>query len=222
MMRLYRFGLLTTDYGAIGDAAKRELAESDAAFDAAVPLLWNGRAGDSRVPGFAAATKFVRGFAEGDPALQAQGVADLNAAVAVNAFFNVFDVIPVIQALPNTDPRFQGAFQQFATYLEDAETLACLADQPGICGNAGLAPRNLNGSLMLFGDLYAKAGNLAQASLWYGLGAGVDDAYAFKPLVVERAATAAERVARWSDADPTNDPAVVGLGVENCATCHNR
>jgi hypothetical protein len=222
MMRLYRFGLMTTDYRAIGDAAKREIADSDAAFDAAIPLLWDGRAGDSRAPGFAAATKFVRGFAEGNADLQAEGVADLNAAVAVNAFFNVFDVIPLIQALPRTDPRFQTAFQQFATYLENPETIACVGSQPEICGNLGLAPRNLNGSLMLFGDLYAKGGNLERATFWYTLGGAVDDAYAFKALALERLATVDERVARWTDDDPDNDPAVVGLGAENCATCHNR
>ncbi len=223
MLRLYRFGRMTTDYGAISEAAKREIAEADAAFDRAVPLLWNGQAGDSRVPGFAAATKFVRGFVEGDAARQAEGLAALDAAVAVNAFFNVFDVIPVVQALPNTDPRFQNAFQQFATYLENPETLRCLREQPEICANEGLAPRNLNGSLILFGDLYAKAGNLEQAAVWYGLAAAAaDDAYRFRELAVERAATAADRVARWTDDDPANDPSVVGLGAESCTTCHNR
>jgi hypothetical protein len=222
MLRLYRFGLMTTDLGNASDAAKRELAAADAAFASSVPLLWDGQAGDSRVPGFAAATKFLRGWVEGTADVQAQGIADLNAAVAVNAFFNVFDVIPVIQALPNRDPRFQTAFQQFADYLGNPETLACVRNQPEICGNLGFAPRNLSGSLILFGDVYAKGGDLDQALLWYNLAASVDDAYRFKALAVERVATAAERVARWADDDPTNDPAVVGLGPENCATCHNR
>src|SRR5262249_24527316 len=151
------------------------------AFAAAVPLLWDGRAGDSRVPGFAAAARFARGIADGDDARAAAGLADLDAALAVNAFFNVFDLIPAIQAVPRTDPRFQPAVDHVLAYLGDPETLACGTAQLEICNNQGLAPRKLNGSTLLFGDVYAKAGDVTGARNWYSLAAALSaPSYQFK------------------------------------------
>jgi len=39
---------------------------------------------------------------------------------------------------------------------------------PEICGNAGMAPHNTQGALLLFGDLYAKGDRLSDAERWYG------------------------------------------------------
>src|SRR5262249_41301398 len=138
-------------------------------FERAVPLLWNGQIGDSRVVGFAAATKFGKGIADGDEALVADGLRDLDAAIAVNEFFNVFDLIPVMQALPPGDPRFHDAFPRWTTYLGRPETLGCVGTQPEICANDGFAPRGITGALLLFGDVYAKGGDLTQATTWYSL-----------------------------------------------------
>src|SRR5262249_13681029 len=66
MMHLYRFGQATTRFDQATDAAHGDLAAANDAFVAAVPLLWDGTAGDSRVPGFAAAAKFALGFIEHD------------------------------------------------------------------------------------------------------------------------------------------------------------
>jgi hypothetical protein len=98
-----------------------------------------------------------------------------------------------------------------------------VATQPEICGNAGLAPRNMSGSLLLFGDVYAKYGDLVQAQSWYAL-AGLVTApgYRFQDVLDDRATNAAARVAAYLDTDPSNDPPVVGTRAENCATCHNR
>ena len=223
MMHLYRFGAGIGGFDAVPAAAKAELAQADAAFEKALPLLWDGTHGDSRVPGFAAAAKFTRGIVEQDTALAAEGMADLEAAIAVNAFFNVFDLIPVVQALPRTDPRFAAAVEQVVAYLDDPDTLACVGTQPELCANDGLALRNVSGSLLLFGDVYAKQGNLERAQFWYGLARAVTGpGYAFQDLLDDRVANAPARVAAYLDGDPANDPPVVGLGRENCATCHNR
>jgi hypothetical protein len=226
MLHLYRFGQRVTSFADIGTAAHDELAAANAAFARAVPLLWDDAhaRGDSRVPGFAAAAKYMLGFVEHDDALRAAGLADLERAVAVNGFFNVFDFIPVLQALPPSDPVFQQAYASFVAYLSDPDNVRCVVTQPEICANAGFAPHNLQGSLTLFGDLYAKGGNLAQAQAWYGLASGIPGAaeWRFLPALQDRIANAPARVAQYMDADPANDPPVIGVGAEACANCHNQ
>jgi hypothetical protein len=226
MLHLYRFGQRITSLDTVTADARTELAASNRAFAAAVPLLWNDArgAGDSRVPGFAAAAKYMHGTIEADAAERAQGLADLAHAVEVNSFFDVFDYIPILQFLPPSDPVFQQALSAFTTYLTDPATLQCVATQPEICANAGLAPRNIQGSLTLFGDLFAKGGNLAQANFWYGLTNVFPDTptWTFYPLIQDRLANAAARVALYADADPSNDPPVIGVGPQACAVCHNR
>lgn len=226
MMHLYRFGQRAVRFDDVSAAALAELAASNAAFANAVPLLWNdaARAGDSRVAGFAAAAKYMQGALEGNEALRAQGLADLEHAVEVNSFFNVFDYIPILQLLPPSDPVFQQAYASFTAYLENPETLQCVGAQPEICNNAGFAPHNIQGSLILFGDLYAKGGNLAQAQMWYGLLKFFPDtaSWPFASLAEDRTANAAARVALYADSDPSNDPPVIGMGPEACANCHNR
>jgi hypothetical protein len=226
MIHLYRFGQQVTGYDEVTPTVREELVQANGAFATAVPRLWDDTTltGDSRVPGFAAAAKYTQGVVDGDAALRAAGLADLQRAVEVNAFFNVFDFIPVLQALPPSDPSFIETFVFVTTYLNDPDTLTCLISQPEICANAGLAPRNLQGSLILFGDLYAKAGDAAQAQTWYGLASASGDlaTWRFKSVLDDRLADPAGRAALYADADPTNDPPLVGAAHEACAVCHNR
>ena len=156
--------------------------------------------------------------------LPSQNMQDLADAVAVNQFFNIFDYIPVIQALPPSDPRFTTAFDAVVNYLGAPDTLNCVTTQPELCGNEGLAPHNAEGALLVFGDVYAKGGDLATAQSWYNLaklvGQANPDPWAFQSVADDRAATAAARVALYQDADPSNDPPVIGAGPEACAVCH--
>jgi hypothetical protein len=226
MIHLYRFGQRVLSFDQVSADARAELAVANVAFATAVPLLWNDArgAGDSRVAGFAAAAEYMQGFFEDDAQLRAQGLADLEHAVAVNSFFNVFDFIPILQFLPPSDPVFQQGYALFTSYLTDPETLACVGTQPEICSNLGMAPHNLQGSLTLFGDLYAKGGDLTQAELWYNLANAFPDtpSWQFVSVLQDRLADPAARVALYADGDPSNDPAVIGVGAQACASCHRR
>lgn len=75
---------------------------------------------------------------------------------------------------------------------------------------------------MLFGDVHAKAGDLDQAKCWYTLARAVGgtptDPWPLQALADARLAGAEARVARYLDADPTNDDLVAGRR----AYCHNR
>jgi hypothetical protein len=233
MLHLYRFGQATIRFDQVTDAARAELVAANQAFARALPLLWDGQRGDSRVPGFVAAAKFSLGVVQDDAALQAEGLADLEAAVAVNAFFNVFDLIPVVQALPPSDPRFAQVFPLLRTYISDPNTLSCVLSQPEICSDFGLAPRNIAGALMLFGDVFVKGGgldpaNVTLAETFYYPVASVAVAqtpgYRFADALAERVGPgkAAARAALYADDDPGNDPPIIGAGSEACAVCHYR
>jgi hypothetical protein len=224
MIHMYRFGQRVTTLEAVSGEAHAEIVAANAAFAEAVPLLWDDAAesGDSRVPGFAAAAKFTQGFIDDDATLRAAGLAELQRAVEINGFFNIFDYVPVLQALPPTDPAFQTAFAFVTAYLDDPTTLLCVATEPEICANAGFAPHNIQGALTLFGDLFAKAGNLQRAQTWYNLVQAFPQTatWTFKSAIDDRAANTAARIALYADADPSNDPPLLGAGAEACATCH--
>lgn len=224
MLHLYRFAQGTTDFAHPGAAAGAELDAANVWFAKALPLVWDGVHGDSRVPGFAAGAKFMQGYTHGDPTLRAQGLADLVQANVVNGFFNVFDYIPVIQALPPSDPDFATAYGAMSTYLSDPATLACVTSQPEICANDGFGAHNVEGALTLFGDVYAKGGALASAQQFYGLAAAIAAAsgWSYASLAADRAAHVADRVAAYRDGDAANDPPVIGTGAEACAVCHRR
>lgn len=222
MIHLYRFGQRVTRFNTVSDDAKAEVRTANQWFAAALPLLWNADklTGDSRVPGFAVAARYVQGVVDGDETLRAAGLADLEASIQVNEFFNVFDFIPIIQAVAPGDPLFQSAFDTVTGYLAKPETLACPTSQPEICGNTGMAPHNLQGSIVLFGDIFAKAGQLAPAQTWYNLATLFPETqtWAFKPILDARRADPAGRVALYQDADPSNDPPVIGAGTAPSVT----
>jgi hypothetical protein len=224
MLRLYRFGQMTEDMSAPGPDATAELAAAVAAFDEADPLLWDRatRVGESRVPGFAAAARYSLGIATGDQALLARARVDLDYAIEINAFFNVFDLMAVAQAEPPASALFQQAFATMEAFLSDPSTLECAISFPEVCTDAGLAPTALPGTFVLFGDLYAKAGDADQARTWYTLAVATEGAWPFAGLGAERLATADARVAAYGDADPANDPPIIGAGPQACASCHHR
>lgn len=224
MLHLYRFGQLTTQIVDAGPEARAELAAAVAALDAADRLLWNRdtRIGDSRVPGFAAAARYALAVVDGDDGFLEQARNDLAYALEINAFFNVFDLMTVVQAEPPDSPAFIEAFNAMDAYLSDPDTLLCAGTQPEVCGNSGLAPTALQGTFLLFGDFYAKAGDTDAARQWYEFGAAFESGWRFAGLYADRLATVDARIAAYQDDDPGNDPPIVGSGAEACASCHNR
>jgi hypothetical protein len=233
MMHLYRFGQMTSDYRTASAVAKAEIDAANAAFDAALPLLWNGTTGDSRVPGFAAAARYVQGVVRGDAAVIAQGLAELDASVAANPLFNLFDFVGVVApVIRPTDPLYAKVIE-IVDFALNADNRDCLTEQPEICANDGMAPHNLEGALILFGDLYGKGlipddpSALRGADNLYRLGSLFAEANGWNPtfraLAADRVATVAQRDALYRNADPADDPLLIGFGPgEACATCHRK
>jgi hypothetical protein len=217
MMHLYRFG----QEGGFTNAsafAKDEAAAASAALEMAMPLLPD----DTRIPGFRAAATYVNGVAHQDAAQIALGLQQLTDAVPLNPLFNSFDFLGVVP--PVVSPA-NPLMAQAVTLVDSAlvpPNVNCLTDLPEVCANAGMAPHNTEGALLLFGDTYAKGGRLADAQSFYGLSNLLGATWPFHALAQDRVATAAQRVAAYQDADPANDPRIVGTGPEACVYCHKK
>jgi hypothetical protein len=57
---------------------------------------------------------------------------------------------------------------------------------------------------------------------WYDAAEGTDQGWIFEGLATERRATAEARIAAYRDADPANDPPIIGAGRQACVSCHQR
>src|SRR5207245_6697579 len=82
----------------------------------------------------------------------------------------------------------------------------------------------LEGTTLLLGDIDAKGGRLAAAKTWYGIGQAIGrgTAYRYQSDLDDRVAHATDRVAAYQDADPANDPPLIGGGGGSCVYCHNK
>jgi hypothetical protein len=216
MMHLYRVGQSLTDYTAPSPLAVAEAPLARAALDSAVPLSVE----DRRVPGFRGAATYLNGVIAGDDELRALGLVQLRDAIELYPDFNNFSFLgAVAPVVARDDPLF----------LESVELVRLAiaggcgpASQPEICGNAGKAPHNVQGAMMMFGDVYAKAGDRNQALAFYNLGLGLEGAgtWPFRAAMEQRIDEIDDRIARWVDGDPSNDPPFAGNGREACAICH--
>jgi hypothetical protein len=193
--------------------------------DRALPLLWDGSNGDGRVPGFIGALLYKKGIAFGEQTVEERGRRLMEDAAAADPLFNGF--IPF--GFGPIAPPDGADYATILHLLDDVfPTVAgeC-GTQPEICFDEGLAPHNLEGSFLLFGDLYTKAGRVEQAVASYRTSAQIGAANGWRPEFLARARRLAEeapaRAALYADGDPDNDPPFTDFGgAGNCAYCHNR
>jgi hypothetical protein len=129
----------------------------------------------------------------------------------------------VAPVTPGASPYYQDRILPLVDFIFE-DNLTCPFTIPEICNNAGMAPHNFEGTLLLLGDIYAKGGRLANAEIWYSLAqaTGRRTGYRYQAIIDERIATAAARVALYQDADPGNDPPLIGGGGASCIYCHNK
>jgi hypothetical protein len=75
---------------------------------------------------------------------------------------------------------------------------------------------------VLFGDLFAKAGDANRAAGFYRLAQTPfsPTPWRFASVIGERLRTLPERIRLYQDSDPSNDPPLIGYRAEACAVCH--
>jgi hypothetical protein len=220
MFHMYR-QIQTLDWDNPSQFVLDEVDLAEAALDAAVPLL----PADVRIPGFLGAATYVGGITHNDPVRTQLALDRMRDAIVLWPLFNVFNFVGTVGIyVDNTDPLFTESID----YMDQALASGCSPfTEAEICGNLGRAPRNIEGSFMLFGDLYAKAGDAPAAADAYNLAVTFADLnpnpYLWRAELDDRVANLATRIALYQDADPLNDPLIIGEGNhENCLFCHGQ
>jgi hypothetical protein len=218
MLHLYRGtqACAQFDFRNLCDDAKAEGFAAQEPLDRASELL----AADTRVPGFRAATSYGNGYERNDPAELALGMQQLETAIDSNPLFDSFDAFAVVAPiLPASDPYYQNRILPLVDFVFSQGS--CLVTLPETCTNAGMAPHNFEGTMLLLGDIYVKGGRAGSAEPWYRLGQsfGESTGYRYEAALNDRVEHLAERAALYQDADPTNDPPLIGGG---CVYCHNK
>jgi len=214
MTHLWRLARVWTDVENPGDFVAAEIVPAREALEHAVPLVPE----DTRIPGFHGAARYNEGIILDDAAIAADGLRLMREAMSLNFLFNSFDFVGTVPFVVRGDDPLM------AESLDYLERGLMMIDQctPRICGNEGYAPHNGEGTFVLFGDLYAKAGNRARALEFYSvsetLGAGGN--WRYKDLLAERIRDIDLRIALYTDAERGNDPPLIGQGPEACSYCH--
>ena len=146
----------------------------------------------------------------------------MDAAAAANLFFNKAVALFI-------EPQFiSGASADYQTrimgWLDDILTLSVQDSDvyPDVL-TSRLVPHDPEGAALMFGDIAAKGGHLADASRWYGisLSFGASSGFPFQAITQQRLATVSARLAAGEEApDPSTDSVIGVQGVSDCTLCH--
>jgi hypothetical protein len=194
------------------------LSAAQEPLDRAVDLLPH----DSVPQAFRAFTTYLNGIYRGDAAREALGRTQMEEATTANLFFNKAVALFI-------QPVFvSGASDDYQTrllgWLDDVWTLS--THNPDVYPDvftSRLVPHDPEGATLMFGDVAAKGGRLADAKRWYGvsLSLGASSAFPFQSIVRERLATVETRLAAHQEApDPGTDSVIGVQGISDCTLCH--
>ncbi len=169
---------------------------------------------DPRIPGWYGTVRVAMARALGDEAALAEAIDAMIEAADRWPDFNNFSLAIAFIGLPLDTPYP-------AMALERLEAIADCGERTDVCRNDNV-PHNVEGSLMTFGDVHARLGDVERARSYYTLAleqptaaswAYREDAQAFLDAVDERAAL-------WANDDPADDPRLFSAGRTSCVGCH--
>jgi hypothetical protein len=220
MMHVYLTGTTLLDPSSADQVTSDHAALGSAALDQAALYLTE----DTRVPGWQGAANYIDALIRGDATDLADSLQLLRDAIVLYPLFNTFDFSGVVGTwVDPSDPLMTEAIQ----YMDTALASGCSPfTQPRVCGNDGRAPNNVQGTGLMFGDLFLKGGRSDSALEWYNLAEFYDDlgggpsTWPYRSILDDRIANFSAREALYLDADPSNDPLLTGQGPENCVVCH--
>lgn len=170
---------------------------------------------DRRIPGWLATVKVQTARVIGDQAGIEAATKEMIAAADLYPEFNNVSLAIAFAGFPLDTPYPAMAVQRL-------EAIASCGDTDEKCRDNAAAPHNVPGSSMLFGDVYARVGDKAHASTFYAaaLGAPSASSWLLKDTAQASLDGLDDRVARWTDADASNDPEFFLSGKRTCTACH--
>jgi hypothetical protein len=170
---------------------------------------------DRRIPGWLASVRVQVAVQLGDDEGLAVAVDEMIAAADLYPEFNNVSLAIAFSGLPLTTPYPEMARARLEAIEDCGET-----DEK--CRDNEAAPHNIPGSLMLFGDVYARVGDLANARKFYtgALAATSASSWPYRAEAEAILANVDARVMTWSDADDANDPEFFLSSARTCVGCH--
>ena len=197
------------------------------------------RPDDARVFGWLGATQLGIGTMTENADMIAQGRASVAAGVEAYPQFNLFVHALVTQRFPRTTPEFASAIDAYYVTLDlcfhttidrdnpDATPFAHLATSTGVervCWDTPYALHSFEGYFLHMGDALVKAGEVGAARRAYQNASVLPDyaTWPYRGVLEQRLVDLDARAALYADADPANDPPLIGEGAQQCASCHAR
>ncbi len=193
------------------DGSISALGDIEPSLERAIELMPD----DLRIPGWLATVRVQTARMLGTPAEVDAAIEEMIAAADLYPEFNNVSLAIAFAGFPLDTPYPAMAAMRLSAIADCGAT-----DEK--CRDNAAAPHNIPGSLMLFGDVYARTGDGATAAGFYQQALDADSAASW-PYRTEATAMrdgVDARVAAWTDADDTNDPDFFLFGVRTCTGCH--
>jgi tetratricopeptide (TPR) repeat protein len=183
----------------------------------AIPALEHAMAvnpDDRRIPGWLGTVRVAMAQALGDEEALEEAIAFMVEAADRWPDFNNFSLAIAFAPLP-----LESGYPAMA--LERMNAIAGCGARTDVCTNASV-PHNEEGSLMTFGDIHARLGDAEQARAYYRMAVEHPDAASWPYRDEAQAFLDAvdERVARFTNDDPSDDPRFFSAGETSCVGCH--
>jgi hypothetical protein len=194
---------------------------------------------DGRIPCWLGAAQQLVGRLSNNRELLAEGLATIEEGVGAYPEFGLFCRALAYAPLPANDPDYAKAVDALFLNIDacfggqvdrenpDITPYLSQETQTGpkrVCWNDPIAPHNLEGFLLFFGDLLVKQGNLQVARIAYNDVKLVPQysSWPYQSLLDDRlGADLQAKAALYADADPRNDPPLGGNSIQHgCAYCH--
>lgn len=191
---------------------------------------------DLRIAGWLGAMKLALGEVHRDERLKREGYFMLRAAAEAYIEFNGFSLAYPLIRQPHDSPRLREAIHAMERSLEacagqrEDRPRPALAgapapgDERGVraCTNTELAPHNVEGFFLHFGDLHLKQGDLRGAEAMYRRVRASPGypTWRYKAALEDRLAHLEDWSRRLRDGDPRNDPPYLFNSPIACVACH--
>jgi tetratricopeptide (TPR) repeat protein len=187
------------------------LADIEPALERAIELMPE----DLRIPGWLMSVRVQTANVIGTPEEIDAAAAEMIAAADLYPEFNNVSLAIAFAALPLDTPYPAMAVERLEAIVDCGAT-----DEK--CRDNEAAPHNVPGSLMLFGDVHARVGNLAEAKGYYEMALAAESASSWPEQAFAQGLfdDVDARVASFADADPENDPPFFLSGARTCTACH--
>lgn len=177
---------------------------------------------DHRLTAWLAPIKVRMGRTLNDAAMVQEGLDVLEVGVMHYPGFVLFSKFLVYADLPASDPDFQNAVQAVRDNVSYCGTPTEVLSKDPACNNHPRASHNIEGALLVMGDMYAKAQDKAAARAAYESATRQKDygSWGYKDVLTQRLQTLDARVASFATESTLDDPESAWGSSSQCSYCH--